>query len=120
VPIDFAALSYAINSTEYAYGTCRLPPRADFSSSAKLRDVCDYHLQLRDEDYSFRPLHLIVVADRDYESTGLIVVYLDSRFDQDENDMVDMARFGVDMAASWSINLNVWNQNWDELKDEDD
>jgi hypothetical protein len=84
VPIDLAALSHAIDSAEYAYGTCRLPPRADFSSSAKLRDVYDYHLQLREEDYSFHLLHFIVAADRDYESKGLIVVHLDSRFDRNE------------------------------------
>lgn len=111
------ALETELNSAEFAANTCKLAPQPSFPGRP-LRDVFDYHVRVRDEDTTIHPLYFIVAAYADYKTDGVVVVHLNT--DQDEQeDRVDKARCAVDMAASWGMNFDIGNMDWEDLKEEE-
>ncbi|KAI2617021.1 hypothetical protein GGS26DRAFT_577479 [Hypomontagnella submonticulosa] len=122
VPLDRSALENLVDQLNAAEdvrpGTCKLAPEPDFANRP-LRDVYNYHLQLRDQDHSIHPLYFIVAADADFEKDGVIVVHLHTGQD-DEEDRVDKARCSVDWAASWGINFDIGNMDWEDLKEQEE
>ncbi|KAI0379783.1 hypothetical protein F5Y04DRAFT_259139 [Hypomontagnella monticulosa] len=122
VPLDRSTLENLVDRLNAAEdiepGTCKLAPEPDFANRPLL-DVYNYHLQLRDRDHSIHPLYFIVAADADCEKDGVIVVYLHTGQD-DEEDRVDKARSSIDWAASWGINFDIGNMDWEDLKEEEE
>ena len=107
-----------LNSAELSNGECKLAPQPDFSGRL-LRDVYDYHLRIRDEDQSIHPLYFIVADQADWTDKGALVTFLACNVDGEEN-RVGVGRCGVDMADSWGANLSVGNQDWMDLKEEEE
>ncbi|GME23008.1 amino acid permease protein [Neofusicoccum parvum] len=112
------ALQRDLNAAEYCHNTCALAPQPNFAGRP-LRDVFDYHVRVRDEDQTIHPLFFIVATDADYTSKGVIVVHLDTGQDEQE-DRVDQGRCGVDRAASWGMNIDIGNMDWEDLKEEEE
>ncbi|KAK6958025.1 hypothetical protein Daesc_000818 [Daldinia eschscholtzii] len=121
IPLELSTLNDLASRLNAAQdiepGTCKLAPRYDFANRP-LRDVYDYHLQLRDRDPSIHPLFFIVAVDADYEKNGVLVVHLNTGQDE-EDDRVDKARCSVEWAASWGLNLDIGNMAWEDLKEEE-
>jgi hypothetical protein len=72
---------------------------------------------LRDEDETIHPLYFIVADRINIANDGVLVVLLNSS--QDEEDIVDVGRCGIDMADSWGMNIDIGNQDWLDLKEEE-
>ncbi|KAI2781877.1 hypothetical protein F4815DRAFT_62176 [Daldinia loculata] len=121
LPLDLSTLDDLVSrlnaAEEIEPGTCKLAPKYDFANRP-LRDIYDYHIQLRDQDHSIHPLYFIVAIDADYKGNGVLVVHLHTGQDGEE-DRVDKARCSVDWAASWGLNLDIGNMSWEDLKEEE-
>lgn len=111
---SLTALEERVNSVEFCEGSCCLAPQSDFAGRP-LKDVFDYHINIRDTDKSIHPLYFIVAADKDYEKNGVIAVFLDA--DEDQENEVDAGRCSVEMAPSWGQNLDIGNMSWYDLKE---
>ncbi|KAH9991678.1 hypothetical protein F4779DRAFT_247862 [Xylariaceae sp. FL0662B] len=122
LPLDRSTLDNLVERLNAAEDimpdACGLAPKPDFANYA-LRDIYDYHLRLRDEDNSIHPLYFIVAISADYENNGVLVVHLDTGQDE-QQDRVDKARCSVDYAASWGLNLDIGNMDWEDLKEEEE
>ncbi|KAI1657538.1 hypothetical protein F4813DRAFT_389718 [Daldinia decipiens] len=121
LPLDLGILDDLVSRLNAAEviepGTCKLAPKYDFANRP-LRDIYDYHLQLRDQDHSIHPLYFIVAIDADYKENGVLVVHLHTGQDGEE-DRVDKARCSADWAAGWGLNLDIGNMAWEDLKEEE-
>lgn len=118
-PLDAARrhqLEASINSGELSTKSSKLAPQPDFSNRS-LRDVYDYHIQLRDDDETIHPLYFIVADRINLPNDGVLAVLLNSS--QDEEDVVGVGRCGIDMADSWGSNIDIGNQDWLDLKEEE-
>ncbi|KAH9822818.1 amino acid permease protein [Teratosphaeria destructans] len=109
-------LEASINSSELSTHHSKLAPQPDFKNRS-LRDVYDYHIRIRDEDDTIHPLYFIVADRINLPDDGVLVVLLNSS--REEDDVVDVGRCGVDMADSWGANIDVGNQDWLDLKEEE-
>ncbi|QIX01354.1 hypothetical protein AMS68_006871 [Peltaster fructicola] len=107
--VDEQQLLEAINCEDSTENS-EFAPRHKFST---LREVYDYHLELRKEAY--HPLFFIVADQVDPES--VLVVHLDC--DVDEDDRIGVGRCAVGMADSWGANLDIGNMDWMDLKEEE-
>ncbi|KAI1081877.1 hypothetical protein F5B20DRAFT_36409 [Whalleya microplaca] len=122
LPLDKSTLDILVNRLNAAeginLGTCKLAPKHDFANHA-LRDIYDYHLRLRDQDNSIHPLYFIVAISADYDNDGVLVVHLNTG-QEEQQDRADKARCSVDWAASWGLNLDIGNMDWEDLKEEEE
>lgn len=103
-----------LNSAEFVENDCELSPRASFAGLS-LAAVLDYHLTLRARDAKFHPLLFIVATHKNYQDFGVLFVYLNT----DGKGGVGHARCTLDMAASYCMNIDIGNMEWDEVKDEE-
>lgn len=108
-------LEASINSAELSTHNSKLAPEPSKSS---LRDVYDYHLALRDRDDTIHPLYFIVADRADLPDAGVLVVHLNCGIDN-EDDVVGVARCGVDMADSHGANIDIGNIDWLDIKEEE-
>nr|POE94777.1 hypothetical protein CFP56_17014 [Quercus suber] len=113
---ELRQLEDAINSGEFSTRRSTLAPQPNFGDRS-LKDVYDYHIRIRDEDDSIHPLYFIVADSKDPVNDGVIVVLLNAG--QDEDDLVGVGRCGLDMADSWGTNIDIGNQDWLDLKEEE-
>lgn len=107
-----------INHAEISTGSACTRPHADFTGRS-LRDIYDYHLQLRDQDHTIHPLYFVVADQMDYNTNGILVVFLDADtpgYDDDDNH-VGVGRTGIDMVDAWASNIDVGNMSWMDLKE---
>ncbi|KAF2146403.1 uncharacterized protein K452DRAFT_305336 [Aplosporella prunicola CBS 121167] len=107
-----SAFEQELNSAEFAEDTCKLALKPDFANKP-FKDVYEYHIRLRDEDTTFHPLFFIVATHSDYDVKGVLVVYLNA---PDDN-KVDITRCHVKEAASWGMDLDIGNMDWEDLKE---
>jgi hypothetical protein len=111
------SLESSINSSELSTQSSRLAPQPDFSNRS-LRDVYDYFISARDEkDTWIHPLYFIVADKAKLAKEGVLVVHLSSSMD--EENMVGVGRCGVNMADCWGGNIDIGNQDWIDLKEEE-
>lgn len=109
-------LEESINTDETSTGSSKLAPQPDFSGRS-LRDVYDYFIHLRDQDDTIHPLYFIVADQEDFSRNGVVVVLLNSS--QDEEDIVGVGRCSSVEADSWGANIDIGNQDWLDLKEEE-
>ncbi|KAB2105988.1 hypothetical protein AG0111_0g6212 [Alternaria gaisen] len=109
-------LEESINTDETSTGRSKLAPQPDFSGRS-LRDVYDYFIHLRDQDDTIHPLYFIVADQEDFSRNGVVVVLLNSS--QDEKDIVGVGRCSNVEADSWGANIDIGNQDWLDLKEEE-
>ncbi|CAN9132046.1 unnamed protein product [Alternaria alternata] len=109
-------LEESINTDEPSTGRSKLAPQSDFSGRS-LRDVYDYFIHLRDQDDTIHPLYFIVADQEDFSRNGVVVVLLNSS--QDEEDIVGVGRCSNVEADSWGANIDIGNQDWLDLKEEE-
>ncbi|KAF7682225.1 hypothetical protein GT037_001201 [Alternaria burnsii] len=109
-------LEESINTEETSTGRSKLAPQPDFSGRS-LRDVYDCFIHLRDQDDTIHPLYFIVADQEDFSRNGVVVVLLNSS--QDEEDIVGVGRCSNVEADSWGANIDIGNQDWLDLKEQE-
>ncbi|KAL1800740.1 hypothetical protein ACET3X_001082 [Alternaria dauci] len=109
-------LEDSINTGETTTARSKLAPQPDFSGRS-LRDVYNYFIHLRDQDDTIHPLYFIVADQEDFSHKGVVVVLLNSS--QDEEDIVGVGRCSSVDADAWGANIDIGNQDWLDLKEEE-
>ncbi|KAI4722796.1 hypothetical protein E4T48_00863 [Aureobasidium sp. EXF-10727] len=116
-----------LNTGDWSAGQCILATQPDFSGRT-LRDIYDHHIEASKEDNEMHP-HFIIVADQDdWDTNGVLLVYLyASRVltppdddDYDDEFVVGVLRCGVEMADTICCNLEIANMGWEEFKGEEE
>ena len=101
------------NDDDLLKGNCRLPPQYDFSGRP-LKDVYNYHLQLRSQR-KYHPTLFLVAPHLDYKANGVLLVNLNT----DLHCTVDTCRLRVTEALSAAVNLRIGNMDWDDFKEDE-
>lgn len=121
VPLDSAGLrrlEHDVNTLEDSTGNSFLAPQADFSGRS-LRNIYDYHVKMREEDFGIHPLYFIVADQEDWINKGVLVVLLMVGTDSPEH-VVGVSRCSISNADLYGANLDVGNLDWMDIKESEE
>ncbi|KAG9740333.1 hypothetical protein KCU73_g9238, partial [Aureobasidium melanogenum] len=117
-----------LNTGDWTTSNCILATQPHFSGHT-LRDVYDHHIQASKEDDNEMHPHFFIVADqKDWDTKGVLCVYLhagrslNATDDEDygNESTVGVLRCGVEMADCICCNLEIANMDWFEFKEEEE